>query len=89
MVGTDLLARGIDTCNTNHVIEFDFCNDAVKYIHRAGRTGRMGSFGRVTTFVRGEESELAQEIMKRQKAGERLDDVFSRKGSFRTKRKRN
>jgi len=88
LVASDLLAWGIDTVDTEHVIEYEFSNNATKYIHRVGWTGRMGSIGKVTTFLQDGDFELAEEIMKRQRADTRLDDVFSRKGSFRTKVKR-
>jgi len=87
-VATDLIAWGIDTINTKHVIEYEFSNNATKYIHRAGRTGWMGSKGHVTTFVGKGDEDLVSEIWERQFKDERLDDVFSRKGSFRTKNRR-
>lgn len=67
LVATDLLAWGIDTINTQHVIEYEFCNNATTYIHRVGRTGWLGSFGKVTTFLKEGDFELAEEIQKWQK----------------------
>ncbi|KAL7074099.1 hypothetical protein ACQ4LE_006596 [Meloidogyne hapla] len=50
LVATDVLARGIDIKNLNHVINFDLPNDDVTYVHRIGRTGRLG-VGYATSFV--------------------------------------
>ena len=51
MVATDVVGRGIDVTGISHIINFDipqFCDD---YIHRVGRTGRMGREGVAFTFV--------------------------------------
>ena len=45
LICTDLMARGIDFCNVNTVIQFDFPESVVQYIHRVGRTGRMSEKG--------------------------------------------
>ncbi|MPC57275.1 putative ATP-dependent RNA helicase DDX28 [Portunus trituberculatus] len=39
---TDLTSRGLDTCMVSHVINYDFPNYIADYIHRCGRTGRVG-----------------------------------------------
>ena len=53
MVCTNMAARGLDTMNVDHVIQFEFAKNVVDYIHRVGRTGRMGQrSGMVTNFIR-------------------------------------
>lgn len=55
LVATDVVGRGIDVTRISHIINFDvphFCDD---YIHRVGRTGRMGREGVAYTFVTPEE----------------------------------
>lgn len=55
LVATDVVGRGIDVSGISHIINFDipeFCDD---YIHRVGRTGRMGREGVAYTFVSPEE----------------------------------
>jgi len=55
LVATDVVGRGIDVTSISHIINFDipqFCDD---YIHRVGRTGRMGREGTAFTFVTPEE----------------------------------
>lgn len=54
LVGTDVLARGIDIPNLPLVVEFDQPMDAGSSIHRAGRTGRMGNIGRAVSIVNSE-----------------------------------
>ncbi len=51
LVATDVVGRGIDVSGISHIINYDipeFCDD---YIHRVGRTGRMGREGVAYTFV--------------------------------------
>jgi ATP-dependent RNA helicase DeaD len=51
LVATDVVGRGIDVTGISHIINYDiptFCDD---YVHRVGRTGRMGREGVAFTFV--------------------------------------
>jgi ATP-dependent RNA helicase DeaD len=51
LVATDVVGRGIDVTSISHIINYDipaFCDD---YVHRVGRTGRMGREGIAFTFV--------------------------------------
>ncbi|MDR0328372.1 MAG: DEAD/DEAH box helicase [Planctomycetaceae bacterium] len=61
LVATDVVGRGIDVSTVSHIINYDipkFCDD---YIHRVGRTGRMGRDGVAFTFVTVQEgSELTR-----------------------------
>ncbi|OWF37737.1 probable ATP-dependent RNA helicase DDX52 [Mizuhopecten yessoensis] len=50
MISTELMGRGIDFKGVNLVINYDFPNSAISYIHRIGRTGRAGRPGRAMTF---------------------------------------
>jgi ATP-dependent RNA helicase DeaD len=55
LVATDVVGRGIDVTGISHIINYDvphFCDD---YVHRVGRTGRMGREGVAFTFVTPEE----------------------------------
>ncbi len=55
LVATDVVGRGIDISGISHIINFDipeFCDD---YIHRVGRTGRMGREGVAYSLVSPEE----------------------------------
>ncbi len=55
LIATDVVGRGIDVTAISHIINYDiptFCDD---YVHRVGRTGRMGRQGVAFTFVTPEE----------------------------------
>lgn len=62
VVTTDLGSRGIDTLHCRSVILFDFPQTTIDYIHRAGRVGRMGRNGKVTSFVGKRDRRLADKI---------------------------
>jgi ATP-dependent RNA helicase RhlE len=51
LVATDIAARGIDVTNISHVINYDIPEDPEVYVHRVGRTARMGAAGKAFTIV--------------------------------------
>ena len=51
LVATDLASRGIDVADISHIINYDIPEDPEVYIHRVGRTARMGAAGKAFTFV--------------------------------------
>lgn len=55
LVGTDVVARGIDVDAVDHVINFDVPRAPEDYVHRVGRTARMEATGDAYTFVAPEE----------------------------------
>lgn len=62
LVATDIAARGIDVANIGHVINYDVPNCPEDYVHRIGRTARMRTTGRATTFVTVEDQEQLRAI---------------------------
>ncbi len=55
LVATDLAARGIDVSEISHIINYDIPQDPEVYVHRIGRTARMGARGVAITFVGNEQ----------------------------------
>jgi len=51
LISTDLLSRGIDFPNVYCVINFDTPVDIDDYIHRIGRTGRLGQKGLAISYI--------------------------------------
>ncbi len=51
LIATDVAARGLHIDNVNHVINYDKADSEDTHTHRIGRTARMGSSGKATTFV--------------------------------------
>lgn len=51
LVGTDIVARGIDIDDIQLVINFDVPHDAEDYVHRIGRTARANNDGEAITLV--------------------------------------
>ncbi|MCR4413920.1 MAG: DEAD/DEAH box helicase [Thermoguttaceae bacterium] len=82
LVATDVVGRGIDVTGISHIINYDvpqFCDD---YVHRVGRTGRMGREGVAFTFVTPEEGpELTRiemrinRLLQRKEVGELLPSL--------------
>lgn len=72
LVATDIGAKGLDFPDVQHVINFDMPKDVSwvpadppnpppikieSYVHRIGRTGRLGKSGRATTYVNKQQDE--------------------------------
>ena len=51
LVATDLASRGLDVTDISHVINYDTTDDPYTYVHRIGRTGRMGKDGEAISFI--------------------------------------
>jgi ATP-dependent RNA helicase DDX52/ROK1 len=50
LICTELMGRGIDFKGVNLVVNYDFPQSAISYIHRIGRAGRAGRKGKAITF---------------------------------------
>ncbi len=64
LVATDLASRGIDVHEISHVINYDVPEAPEAYVHRVGRTARMGATGKAFTFVSIGQAQLQTEIEK-------------------------
>jgi ATP-dependent RNA helicase DeaD len=55
MVATDIAARGIDISDLSHVVNYSLPEDPAVFLHRVGRTGRIGKKGTSLSIVSGAE----------------------------------
>jgi len=51
LVATDVAARGLHIPAVSHVFNYDLPNDAEDYVHRIGRTARLGAEGDAISFA--------------------------------------
>lgn len=64
LVASDLAARGLDVEHITHVINYDLPEDPEVYVHRIGRTARVGRRGVAWSFVSPDQGQLLTEIEK-------------------------
>jgi len=62
LIATDVAARGLDIEHVSHVFNYDVPTEPDAYVHRIGRTGRMGREGSAITFVEPRERRLLRNI---------------------------
>ncbi len=62
LVATDVAARGLDISDVSHVINFDLPDAPDSYIHRIGRTARMGKSGHALSLVTPEDLQSLNQI---------------------------
>ncbi len=71
LVSTDVAARGIDISDLSHVINYSLPPDPPVYLHRVGRTGRIGKRGTAISLVGG--TDLATRKVLESRHGIRFD----------------
>jgi len=65
LIATSVAARGLDIKNVRHVVNYDMPNSIDEYVHRIGRTGRVGNNGRATSFFDPEhDTTIASDLVK-------------------------
>lgn len=64
LVASDLAARGLDIDHISHVLNYDLPEDPEIYIHRIGRTARVGRRGVAWSFATSYDGRLLTEIEK-------------------------
>uniref|UniRef100_A0A7S3CMN0 RNA helicase n=1 Tax=Strombidium rassoulzadegani TaxID=1082188 RepID=A0A7S3CMN0_9SPIT len=75
LICTDLMSRGIDFKTVNEVLNYDFPQSLVSYIHRIGRTGRGGREGKATTYFTDDDKQFLRTIANvMHKSGQEVQD---------------
>ena len=69
LFSTDVAARGLDIPGVDWIIQYDCPTDEEDYLHRSGRTARMGQGGHTQLF-------LAPHEVRARSAGPSVDSVF-------------
>ncbi len=64
LIATNVAARGLDIPAISHVVNYDIPENPDEYVHRIGRTGRMGAKGVARTFITSEDGQFLVEIEK-------------------------
>lgn len=68
LVATGVSARGLDVKNVMHIINYDMPNVAYggieEYVHRIGRTARIGNAGLSTSFMTERDLEIGEALVK-------------------------
>ncbi|KAG5681267.1 hypothetical protein PVAND_010718 [Polypedilum vanderplanki] len=63
LVATAVAARGLDIPHVKHVINYDLPSDVEEYVHRIGRTGRMGNLGIATSFFNEKNRNIVSDLV--------------------------
>lgn len=87
LVATDIAARGIDVEGITHVINYDIPDDAESYIHRIGRTGRIGNLGMAITLVTPRDVDALALIERKIKANLKAKYINNTKDKKKTEKK--
>jgi ATP-dependent RNA helicase RhlE len=74
LIATDVAGRGIHVDGVAHVVNYDLPREPEDYIHRIGRTGRIGAEGKATSFATAKERMLVDDIEKI--LGSRIPEIF-------------
>lgn len=77
LVATDLASRGLDVTGVSHVVNYDIPDDPAVYVHRIGRTARMGAHGHALTLVlpdQGRELTAIEMLINQELTQVRLED---------------
>jgi ATP-dependent RNA helicase DeaD len=62
LIATNVAARGLDISTITHVINYDMPDNVEEYVHRVGRTARMGKEGTAISFVGEHDFEIIEKV---------------------------
>ena len=77
LVATDVAARGIHVDDVDVVIHYDPPSDAKTYVHRSGRTARVGKSGVVVSLVLWNEELEVRKLLRRLGMKQPIVEVYS------------
>lgn len=80
LVCSDLISRGVDLADVQHVVSYDVPVDVAKYVHRVGRTARAGKEGDAWTLVEEHEARHFKRMMRAVIRQAKIDKVKVREG---------
>lgn len=63
LIATNVAARGLDISTITHVINYDMPDNVEEYVHRVGRTARMGKEGTAISFVGEHDQEIIEKVL--------------------------
>lgn len=72
---TDLMARGVDIPEVNWVIQYDLPGNASSFVHRAGRTARVGKNGSSLVILMPNEDAYVHFIYSNQKVSLYINQI--------------
>lgn len=80
LVATDIAARGLDINSVTHVVNYELPLAIDEFVHRCGRTGRIGRKGTAVTLVTGREPTFKALRRLLLKQGHKVPEWFSLEG---------
>lgn len=83
LITTSVCARGLDIKNVAHVVNYDLPKSIDDYVHRIGRTGRVGNKGKATSLFDPEnDAALVPDLLRILKqSGQQIPDFLTGQAS--------
>jgi len=83
LVATDVASRGLDFPNISYVFNYDMPKNIEDYIHRIGRTGRVGNKGKAISFYNDNCKQIAKSLVNElRKNNQEIPDFLSEYDEF-------
>ena len=77
LVATDVASRGLDFPNVSYVFNFDMPKNIEDYIHRIGRTGRVGNKGKAISFYNDNNKQIGFALVNElKKSGQKIPEFL-------------
>jgi len=77
LVATDVASRGLDFPNVSYVFNFDMPKNIEDYIHRIGRTGRVGNKGKAISFYNENNKQIGEALLNElKKSGQKIPEFL-------------